>query len=89
MGVDCGDVCSIGCPVGSVCRSNQDCLKGSCFENVCISCTDGVKNGFESDIDCGISCGAYCMVGQSCSVDAACLTGETRSVRWEVVNYLR
>src|SRR5262245_51481875 len=33
------------------------------------SCTDGIKNGNESDVDCGASCGNPCAQGASCASD--------------------
>ncbi|MGC4064073.1 MAG: hypothetical protein QM784_05420 [Polyangiaceae bacterium] len=36
------------------------------------SCTDGIRNGNESDIDCGGSCTAKCANGKACSVNADC-----------------
>ena len=36
------------------------------------SCTDGVRNGTETDIDCGGSCAADCANGRLCSVNADC-----------------
>ncbi len=38
------------------------------------TCTDGQKNGTESDIDCGGSCGA-CVVGKHCALAADCTSG--------------
>jgi len=37
------------------------------------SCTDGAKNGAETDVDCGGSC-APCAGGRQCLVDADCLS---------------
>jgi len=39
------------------------------------SCTDGVRNGTETDVDCGGSC-PPCALGKSCSVAADCATGD-------------
>jgi len=36
------------------------------------SCTDGVKNGTETDVDCGGSCAAKCADSKLCSVNADC-----------------
>lgn len=39
-----------------------------------VSCSDGIKNGQESDIDCGGSC-ADCLVGDDCSNHSDCASG--------------
>ncbi len=39
-----------------------------------VSCTNGIKDGDETDVDCGGRC-APCGVGQGCGVDAGCATG--------------
>lgn len=36
------------------------------------TCTDGVKNGTETDVDCGGTCTADCANGATCSVNADC-----------------
>lgn len=36
------------------------------------SCTDGVKNGTETDIDCGGTCATKCAEGKVCKADADC-----------------
>jgi endoglucanase len=36
------------------------------------SCTDGVKNGSESDVDCGGSCSAKCANGKTCGGNTDC-----------------
>jgi hypothetical protein len=36
------------------------------------SCTDGIKNGSETDIDCGGSCVADCANGRACAVNGDC-----------------
>jgi hypothetical protein len=38
------------------------------------SCTDGVKNGAETDVDCGGSCGP-CAIAQLCATSSDCATG--------------
>lgn len=38
------------------------------------SCTDGIRNGNESDVDCGGSCGA-CSGGKTCSTGSNCQSG--------------
>jgi hypothetical protein len=56
--MDCG---GIGCPDakkcadGNHCAVGGDCKSGVCQGGTCLkaTCTDGVKNGVETDIDCG------------------------------------
>jgi hypothetical protein len=75
--VDCGgascDAAGKTCNVGAACLANADCGKsGACANNVCVnsSCSDGVKDGTETDVDCG---GAVCDgVGKTCAVGKAC-----------------
>lgn len=38
------------------------------------ACTDGQKNGMESDVDCGGTCDK-CSVGQACAAGADCVSG--------------
>ena len=60
-GTNCGkctDICvNAACKNGnnenSACMIDNDCLSGRCFSNMCVSCTDGIKNGNETSIDCG------------------------------------
>ena len=76
-GIDCGGSCQIGCPDGTSCEEDSDCLSNYCDlkEGVCKkpSCDDNVKNGDESDIDCGGSC-KPCEKGKSCNSDDDCIT---------------
>ena len=53
------------CPDGTV-LTNGQCV-------ATVSCTDGVKNGDETDIDCGGSCDP-CADGLSCHVNADCVS---------------
>jgi hypothetical protein len=39
------------------------------------SCSDGHKNGAETDVDCGGSCALGCAEGLSCFLDADCASG--------------
>ncbi|MFO0566862.1 MAG: plastocyanin/azurin family copper-binding protein [Polyangiaceae bacterium] len=42
------------------------------------SCTDGVKNGSESDVDCGGTCGK-CANGKACTIAGDCTSGACAS----------
>jgi hypothetical protein len=70
--VTCGGICSdlstdpANCGAcGHVCPAGNSCVSGVC--QVRSSCTDGVKNGSETDVDCG---GGVC---PACGTDRACL----------------
>jgi hypothetical protein len=75
------------------CASGAECESGVCgpttdtsfaTRNLCLtpSCSDGVRNGDESDVDCGGSCAASfpskppkaCAVGETCTKAADCVT---------------
>jgi alpha-tubulin suppressor-like RCC1 family protein len=58
------------------CLFGIECGSGVCSNGVCQapSCTDGVKNGDESDVDCGSLCG-FCAAGQKCSGGDDCVSG--------------
>ena len=62
-----GDGCSTFCSIesGYVCIGEP---------SVCSSCSDGIKNGDETDVDCGGSC-APCSSGSDCLGDTDCLSG--------------
>ena len=59
--------------------NNNDCETGNCFDNVCVSCNDGVKSGNETAIDCGGDCKPCTATGVaatgSCKRDADCKSG--------------
>ena len=53
--MDCGGSCPTLCANKKGCTKAADCKSGVCSSGKCVepSCTDGVKNGDETDIDCG------------------------------------
>ena len=71
-----------GCPDY---KDDQGCLDNHCgFPScewtgvACIrsgSCSDGIKNGQETDIDCGGVCPAKCSTNEKCDTGADCLSG--------------
>jgi len=63
---NCGS-CGHKCPAGESCR-NGHCKPAPA------SCTDGVKNGDETDVDCGGSC-SPCANGTNCLVNSDCQSG--------------
>jgi cysteine-rich repeat protein len=59
----------------SSCGPQCDASAGQfCVMGTCVSCSDGARNGDETDVDCGGSCGP-CAQGLSCGAEADCGTG--------------
>jgi alpha-tubulin suppressor-like RCC1 family protein len=75
--VDCGGDKCAGCADGKACVSGPDCASLVCDGDTSTcsppACSDGVKNGTESDVDCGGDC-APCVSGQACGKHADCAT---------------
>lgn len=66
--------------VAATCTEDANCsaIPGASCDipnGVCISCSDGVKNGSESDIDCGGSCSTKCAGGKACTKGGDCENG--------------
>ncbi len=67
---------------GNVCNPGEVCKKGKCVSasntnegtttNKKAACTDGVKNGKETDVDCGGSSCSACADGKACSKNTDC-----------------
>ncbi|MCO4763393.1 MAG: hypothetical protein KC502_17885 [Myxococcales bacterium] len=79
--VDCGGSCPDKCVDDKACTKNGDCKSDVCDTDasspICKpaeSCTDGKKNGDETDNDCGGTCETKCVQGESCKVDSDCVT---------------
>jgi hypothetical protein len=75
-GGNCGHN-STPCPTGAKCKTTPDCIKGDvCTGGVCnvppASCSDGSKDGDETDVDCGGSC-TPCADGKTCSAPTDCI----------------
>lgn len=86
--LDCGFVCanvSRRCNVSSACNVPGDCKSGACYakespdgksvQKVCVSCSDGQKNGLETDVDCGGRDCAPCNDNKIGKTDADCASG--------------
>ena len=76
--VDCGGVTCPGCPGGSACNVDSDCLSGFCIAGICAepgTCNDGVQNQNETDVDCGGTCGATCLINEVCNAAGDCESG--------------
>lgn len=76
--VDCGGAMCDPCGVGLRCGTGSDCTTGNCDGGTCAavtaSCTDGTRNGTETDVDCGGSC-SPCGNGSMCAVPGDCTSG--------------
>jgi hypothetical protein len=75
--VDCSGGCAL-CGVGKVCDGGGDCASGVCTAGKCIasstpSCTDGIKNGDETDVDCGGGTCPACGYMKGCAAPSDCL----------------
>ena len=85
--VDCGGATCAACVNGKACTGASDCSSGNCSGNVCAvavsgpppTCSDGIKNGTETDVDCGGGCRAGCAVASACIVNADCMLGTCSS----------
>ncbi len=78
-GVDCGGASCPRCGPGQGCLAGTDCQGGTCTNNICGGmaqggCSDGIKNGTETDVDCGGTCAA-CGDGKSCLHASDCSSG--------------
>jgi hypothetical protein len=76
--IDCGGVCP-RCGEGQSCLVDSDCDSEHCSGGTCQaeprpSCTDGTRNGDETDVDCGGPDCDPCPEGAGCSSDADCVT---------------
>jgi hypothetical protein len=84
--IDCGGPTCAACTPGDTCAIGDDCASRVCDAGlrVCVapSCTDGVKNGAETDVDCGgpscVDCGLTkrCLAGTDCA-SARCSVNTT------------
>ncbi|HQY63501.1 MAG: SUMF1/EgtB/PvdO family nonheme iron enzyme [Myxococcales bacterium] len=74
--VDCGGPKCNRCADGKRCVGKEDCLGGFCdpSNKQCSSptCSDGVKNGDETDVDCGGTACVRCGAGRRCTADGDC-----------------
>ncbi len=76
---DCGGSVCDPCANGRICLENRDCISDLCsVEGVCIpppACTDGQKNGQETDIDCGGPICDPCEIAKHCLQGTDCASG--------------
>jgi hypothetical protein len=81
--VDCGGTCAdlasdpMNCGAcGMMCQPGGACVSGACMQPP-VSCTDGMRNGAETDVDCGGSC-APCAIGKQCAASSDCQSAVCR-----------
>ena len=76
---DCGGSCSVKCGDGQGCAKDGDCKSGSCDSATkkckASQCSDGIKDGDETDLDCGGSCPQKCGYNQGCAKGGDCQSG--------------
>jgi hypothetical protein len=84
--VDCGGPNCAPCHSGQGCALGSDCASGLCGINSGASglcdpgdCSDGVKDGAETDVDCGGGGCAPCAVAKGCGGDSDCISQTCRS----------
>ncbi len=74
--IDCGGPLCLPCANGQRCTENADCTSDLCeADGTCQdphTCSDGVKNGGESDVDCGGPSCPGCADGLACFIDRDC-----------------
>jgi hypothetical protein len=80
LDVDCGGPACPKCANGKRCDHDGDCLSGVCAcGGTCVAppsaptCTDGVRNGDETDVDCGGSCASCALL--RCCWNHSCTSG--------------
>ncbi len=68
--------CSNGICAAFACENDDDCSASGagtiCYGGECISCSDDVINGDETDTDCGGSKCPKCAIGKNCDKDEDC-----------------
>jgi hypothetical protein len=74
--VDCGGGVCPKCAAGKACSGKWDCTTDFCVPTlkVCAvpTCTDGYKNGNETDVDCGGGTCSKCANGKQCDQNSDC-----------------
>jgi plastocyanin len=70
-----GTVCN-GVGACVECVANEDCDSGICAGQIClpVACTNGDKDGTETDVDCGGGCDP-CSPNKTCASASDCLSG--------------
>jgi collagen triple helix repeat protein len=68
------DVANCGA-CGNVCGANNTCSSGVCTPLAAPTCSDGIRDGKETDTDCGGPTCAACAVSRQCLVGSDCTSG--------------
>ena len=75
-GSDCGGRTGNPCGDGAACSMGTDCQSGVCTGGLCVapapSCSDGKKDGQETDVDCGGPACPACASGKACLLPRDC-----------------
>ncbi|MEO7330865.1 MAG: hypothetical protein ABI193_19985, partial [Minicystis sp.] len=75
--IDCGGGTCGKCANGKTCSVHTDCLSAGCVGGVCAvvaaTCSDGLKNGSETDVDCGGGACPKCAIGKTCAGAVDCV----------------
>ena len=62
--------------MGCVMKGCDEAAGETCYnDSVCVSCTNALKDGSESDVDCGGTCATKCAAGKDCNGNADCAGG--------------
>jgi hypothetical protein len=81
--VDCGGPTCAPCADGHTCAAGGDCQSGDCQSGACVepppTCTDGIKNGGETDVDCGGPTCAPCADNAACVGNGDCQSADCQS----------
>lgn len=87
--IDCGGTACQPCVDGRSCNAPADCASAHCAcatpsTCLCSSCSNGIRDGLESDVDCGRDCPVRCSESKRCDTHADCASAHclnTRCVR--------
>jgi hypothetical protein len=75
----CGARIGVACVIGAPCQKAADCSSEICTAGTCravpMTCTDGTKDGTETDTDCGGTSCPPCAVPEHCAANGDCLSG--------------
>lgn len=63
------------------CLSDAQCASGLCVDRQCVSCSNGTRDGDESDIDCGGARCDPCGKGKLCDDDDDCASRNCKEGR--------
>jgi hypothetical protein len=77
-GADCGGRTGNPCGDGAMCTMPSDCQSMLCTSGVCtappVTCTDGMKDGMETDVDCGGPVCPACGTNKDCAQPTDCVS---------------